>query len=80
MNGKSCERRDVQTPSHLLIGCFEPMTSRPVAIGLKIRGHIYVQNYLEFLTNATPPAGAFEQPRDIKFIDRPHSDQTHAAQ
>ena len=59
MNGRTCDRQDIETPEYLLTGCVEPFTLRPVAIGLRVGEQVMGLNYLEYDRNATPPAQAF---------------------
>jgi hypothetical protein len=79
MNGVSCERQDLETKDYLLLGCFEPMTARPVAVALRIGKTIYAFNYLEYERNAKAPVGAFAKPPGIRFTEKPHEETTHVA-
>jgi hypothetical protein len=80
MNGKSCERKDIETSDYLLVGCFEPMTERPVALGLRMGELILGINYVQYERDAVPPPGAFARPSNVRFTERPHQDKTLAAQ
>jgi hypothetical protein len=80
MDGRACERQDIETPEYLLVGCFEPFTGRPVAIGVRVGTAVMAVTYLEYDRNAQLPEGAFSRPPGVEFMDRPHQGETHAAQ
>jgi hypothetical protein len=78
MNGRSCQRQDIETKEYVLIGCFESMTARPVVVGLRVGDKVYAFNYLEYERNAPLPEGGFQKPAGIKFTERVHEETTVA--
>lgn len=80
MLDRVCDRQDIEAEDHTLVGCFEPMTGRPVSVGLRVGELVIGVNYLEYDRNAPVGADTFTQPAKIKFTEKPHQDETKAAQ